>query len=332
MASGKLISRGVIRNYEFALQLLLQYEATLSEPLRIMSLNKASMAETQKEARYWQKFFDGFSRFLYNFKGHGDNYVSGIFKIVKTVFNHLRRKTGLQTGEFHRGFRLPTYHFEPVVLLPEQLHFLISSQDFHESLPAHLRRTKDIFILGCTTGLRVSDLMGLKSQNLLTLRDEIRLVVHTRKTGTRVEIPLPAYCVEIIKRYRRKAGNYALPRLSSTNLNIQIKELGRRAGWDWPVAKYCSRKGKLVEQKNPKSGESWKFYQHLTTHTMRRTAITSLLMLGVEEAVVRKISGHAAGSKEFFRYIALAQSYMDNQVRLAHKRLAESPDIYRNPG
>lgn len=38
---------------------------------------------------------------------------------------------------------------------------------------------------------------------------------------------------------------------------------------------------------------------------MRRSAITVMLGLGVPEQVVRKISGHAPGSKEFFKYEAV---------------------------
>jgi len=42
---------------------------------------------------------------------------------------------------------------------------------------------------------------------------------------------------------------------------------------------------------------------------MRRTAITTLLIMGVPEAMVRKISGHAPGSKEFYKYVGIAQDY-----------------------
>jgi len=94
------------------------------------------------------------------------------------------------------------------------------------------------------------------------------------------------------------------------------------AGWDDVLPKYQSRQGRLIEIKN-RNGESWKFYQHLTCHTMRRTAITTLLMLGVSEDVVRRISGHAAGSKEFYRYVMLSQSYLDTQVQTAHLQLSQ---------
>jgi intergrase/recombinase len=47
---------------------------------------------------------------------------------------------------------------------------------------------------------------------------------------------------------------------------------------------------------------------------MRKTAITTMLCLGMPENLVRKISGHAPGSKDFFRYVQLSQKYMDNET------------------
>jgi hypothetical protein len=54
---------------------------------------------------------------------------------------------------------------------------------------------------------------------------------------------------------------------------------------------------------------------------MRRIAITSLLTAGVPEQVVRKLSGHAAGSKEFYRYVTLAQSYSNREISQAQGKI-----------
>ena len=54
---------------------------------------------------------------------------------------------------------------------------------------------------------------------------------------------------------------------------------------------------------------------------MRRTAITTLLILGVPELVVRNLSGHAPGSKEFYKYIAIANEYSNTQIKEAQKKI-----------
>ena len=56
---------------------------------------------------------------------------------------------------------------------------------------------------------------------------------------------------------------------------------------------------------------------------MRRTAITTMLCLGMPEHVVRKISGHSPMSKEFFRYVSLAQSYHDKETAIVFDKLKE---------
>ena len=81
--------------------------------------------------------------------------------------------------------------------------------------------------------------------------------------------------------------------------------------------------GKPVELKNEK-GASLKYYEQVTTHTMRRTAITTLLIMGVPEPVVRRISGHSAHSKEFYRYVVIAQDYLNQHVLQAYDKLLQS--------
>lgn len=328
MASGKKISTGVIQNYGYALQQLEAFEQKMGTQVRIVPLSRASAALLAREQRYWKKFFKGFCTFFYRDRAYFDNFVGNIFKILRTLFNYLNIEKAIPSGNFHRLFKVPQQQAMPVVMLPEQVHFLIHDTFFCETLPTMLKRTKDIVVFGCTTGLRISDLMALKQKNLVKDANETWLCVYTQKTNTRIMLPLPPYCIEILQKYRNKSGSYLLPRLSNTNINLHMKEIGRLAGWTWTLPKFRTRGGKLVEIKTP-GGQSWKFYQHLTAHTMRRTAITTLLMLGVDETVVRRMSGHAPGSKEFFKYIAVAQGYMDNQVKTAFKRLAETPDYYR---
>ena len=93
-----------------------------------------------------------------------------------------------------------------------------------------------------------------------------------------------------------------------------------KAGWDYPLPKIRHRKGETVEIYN-KLGKSYRFCDHITAHTMRRTAITTLLLLGVDEITVRRISGHSAGSKEFYRYVVVVQEYMNASIKMAHQRL-----------
>ena len=54
---------------------------------------------------------------------------------------------------------------------------------------------------------------------------------------------------------------------------------------------------------------------------MRRTAITTLLILGMPEHLVRKISGHSHASNSFNRYVHYAQVYIDKEIDKVHSKL-----------
>jgi integrase len=327
--SGKKITSGTIRSYQYALRLLQEYETKKEVTLRIQLLHRASLRTLQKEKNYWARFFTRFSIFLYKEKEYYDNYVGNIFKVLKTFFNYLETCKGFSIGNYHKSFRVPIQTSEPVVLQPEQLNFLITNIEFDNKLTPCLKRAKDIFVFGCTVALRVSDLMNLKKTNMVYAEKEIYLIVNTQKTGTEVRIPLPDYAIKIIERNKRRAGKYILPRLSVTNINIQIKKLIEKAGWTQVLTKTISRQGKVLEIKS-KKGITWQFHQHITAHTMRRTAITTLLILGVPEMIVRKISGHAPGSKEFYKYVAIAQEYLNQEVQTAYKKLVNEHTYQQN--
>ena len=47
---------------------------------------------------------------------------------------------------------------------------------------------------------------------------------------------------------------------------------------------------------------------------MCNTAILTNLALGTPEHIVRKISGHVANTKEFFRYVKKAKNVIDIEV------------------
>ena len=317
--AGKKISKGAIAQYEIVYKLLLEFESLQSNPFRITIINSKSTRLIQIEKNYWKKFFKSFTGWLYQ-KKYYDIYVSAIIKTIRTFFNYLIKDKCLNIGTFHLQFHVPNHNLIPIVLEPNQLKHLITNSEFQNSLSSKLRRTNDIFVFGCTVGLRYSDLMSLRKTHIQETGELVYLILNTAKTGSFVKIPLPKYAVEIIKKYKNKTGKYLLPRLSNTNINLNIKELIEKAGWTYSLPKIRYRQGKSVTIKT-NEGTDYRFCDHITAHTMRRTAITTLLMLGVDENIVRTISGHAPGSKEFYKYVALVQNHLNKQVLNAYEKM-----------
>jgi integrase len=324
--NGKKIKEGTIKNYYYLNRLLVNFQTAKKFIIRIRDTSRLTKREIIAEKNYWKKFYKKFTDYLYTDLGHYDNYVGSNIKMLRTFFNYLNDEKGLRVGMFHKCFYVRNEEIPIVVLSPEQLNFLIYDKSFEESLSIRLKRTKDIFVFGCTVGLRVSDLLNLDRSNL-EVRDHCSyyLKVTSIKTQTFTRIKLPAYAIEIIQKYHRKRHKTLLPVISNYNLNKNIKLLAEKAGWIDSVVKSRGRRGISVSLLRPsKTEKGFRYCDLVTSHTMRRTAITTMLSLGMTEFMVRKISGHSANSKEFFKYVALAQTYLDKETEALFQRLSET--------
>lgn len=317
--SGKPVANGTLVQYNSVLKLLVAFEKDQNVTFRILILNKNNQKTNYAEKLYWKRFFRNLTLWLYK-KKCLDNYISNIAKTLRTFFNYLLKERCLQIGTFHYQFKVKTQAISPIVLEPQQLRFLITNQSFKDKLTPKLQKLNDIFVFGCTVGLRYNDFKHLKRTNIQNTDNGCYILLNTSKTGSQVKIPLPNYAIEIIDKYRRKSKKFVLPQLSNVNFNKGIKELIEVAGWTYNYSKIRFKQGKAIEINNTK-GNSYRFCDHITAHTMRRTAITTLLLLGVEENIVRTISGHSPGSKEFYKYVALVQNHLNKQVLNAFEKL-----------
>lgn len=322
--NGKRISPGSIKNYNHAVKLISSFCQKEDLIFRIRPVKYLTKREMLAEKKYWETFYQRFTNFLYKDRGHFDNYVGQTIKIVRTFFNYLNKDLMMGIGDFHKLFFVRKEDLSVLTLMPEELNFLIYDSNFHDHLPVKLKSTKKIFVFGCTVALRFSDLMALRKSNLRKVNERWYLVVQSKKTSTETLIRLPDYAITILKSFKRR-DNKLLPPYSLSTLNDHIKLICERAGFTQPVNKVRSVRGKPIQLKNikMKADIQFRFCDLASSHTMRRTAITTMLCLGVPELVVRKISGHSPMSKEFFRYISLAQSYQDNETGKMFEMLKE---------
>ena len=318
--NGKRISDGTIKNYEYTKQVLVLFCDKKNFSLRIRQEKYLNQREAEREKNYWKKFYNRFTDYLYKDCGYFDNYVGQQIKTIKTFFNYLNKDLALGVGLFYKQFYVRKEEVPIFPLMPEELSFLIHDQVFEASLCPRLREVKDVFVFGCTVALRVSDLLTLKRSNLRIVSGQHYLVVRSQKTATDTLIKLPSYAVSIIDKYKRKSSGL-LPCFNKSNLNQYIKLLLEKADFKQEVTLLRERRGKAIIKKKGSVSTNLRFCDVASTHTMRRTAITTMLCLGVPEGVVRKISGHAPHTKEFYRYVLWAQSYQDSATEKAFQML-----------
>lgn len=322
--NGSRISPQTIKNYEYFQNVLIEFLKQTSFQFKIFISSNLTQSEKAKAGNYYKKFYKAFTNFLYNQKKYYDNYVGFLIKSLRSFFNYLKLERNIDVGDYHKKFYVPNEEIPIIVLTKDQLQYIISDEEFSEKIKVNgLEQIRDIFVFGCVVALRVSDLTSLTKKNLIIQNDNYYVKVKSQKTGTNTSIKLPPFAVEIILKYKNKYKTL-LPPVSNFWINKQLKVMASHIPDNFEIVKTRERRGKqVVVYKDPKRRINYKLSDHITSHTMRRTAITNMLSLGMPEHMVRKISGHAANSKEFFRYVELAQSFIDEETDRVFDKMME---------
>lgn len=148
---------------------------------------------------------------------------------------------------------------------------------------AYLDRVRDVFVFCCFTGLRYSDAYNLKKSDR---KGEVIEFV-TQKTSELIRVQLNNYARAVLEKYSDvplPAGK-ALPVITNQKMNEYLKELGKLAGLDDPETIVYFKGNKRFEETYPK-------HVLLSTHCARKTFVTNLIYLGVNDHVIMGWTGH----------------------------------------
>ncbi len=320
LKNGARMRPGTIANYKNLRKLFLKFCYIKKLNPEIGNLIKCTQNEYLKEKKKWMRIYKQFIRYLYTECNHYDNYVGSLMKLLRSFFYYLRTEKGIDSKGIPRIFYVIKEEIPIVVLSTEQLNFLVSDIVFEKSLSHSLIVTKDMFTFGCTVGLRISDLLALKKSNLERIYADYYLKFSSKKTGTHIRIKLPGYANKIIEKYTGRFSTL-FPKISIFTFNKNCKKIAEKAGWTQVIDKKRSKRGvtKIIKRFN--SQNKYRFCDLITSHTMRRTAITLYLSLGMPEQLVRRISGHSPNSKEFFRYVKISEEILDKEISKVHSKL-----------
>lgn len=322
--NGKIVRKSSIENYGYLLKLLDGFQLKRKFPLEVRLIGHRK-SDFLFEQKYWSKFYIQFTDYMYNDVGCYDNYVGAMIKLLRAFFKNLTDRKGMNIGFFYRDFYIPNEEINIIVLSPERLHYVIHSAELDNKCDAKLKIIKDIFCFGSIVALRYSDLINLTKANIERVENNIYIKNLSKKTNTYTRVKLPKFAVEILAKYSLSSKKYIFPQFNKAYMNKKIKLIMELAGFTEEVIKTKNIRGLPVEVlKNNKTKEKYRYCDLISTHTMRRTAITTMLSLGMNEYLVRKISGHAANSKEFYRYVSFAQTFLDKEIDKVHQTLDRS--------
>lgn len=229
-------------------------------------------------------FYTNFVSFLFSWEEiNSKNTVSVYITTLKLVMKEAQMR-GYHNNNKYRDFRGLSEKSEAIYLSNEEIHQLWK---LDLSTNKRLERVRDLFLMGCETGLRFSDFSTIGEENIKEVDGVELLNITQQKTGDVVIIPLKPIAKAILKKYDNK-----LPRaISNQKMNLYLKELGQMASIDEMVSLYKGGK-QIVEKK----------YNMISTHTARRSFATNAYLARVPSIAIMKITGHRS-EKNFLRYI-----------------------------
>jgi len=156
----------------------------------------------------------------------------------------------------------------------------------------------------CFSGIRYSDTYNLKKSDIKDGFIEITTV----KTADSLKIELNKMTSSILNKYSdiELPEGKALPVLSNTKMNKNLKELCQLAEINEPIRLTSYKGTQRIDEVFPK-------WQLIGTHTGRRTFICNMLSLGVPAEIVMKWTGHSDYSA-MKPYIAIVDAAKKNAM------------------
>lgn len=141
---------------------------------------------------------------------------------------------------------------------------------------------RDRFLLGCYTGLRVSDYGQIQEQHFIHRLGVDFIEYNTKKSSKEIKVIIPVH--PTVKRVFERLNDAPITTAQRWDVSNYIKDLAKRAGIVEPVTLIKNQKGKNVEVSGPK----WQF---VNSHTARRTFITNAMLSGVSHADIMAVTG-----------------------------------------
>lgn len=236
-----------------------------------------------------RKFYNELINFMIEKKDYSVNTYGRAIKFIKTVL-HAATDQGYNTKEdFKKVFRGTSEQSDSFCLDENEI------QKLYEKDLSHcekLEKVRDMFIIGCWTGLRFGDFTTIQKSDIDMAKNRIR--VFTSKTKHKVVIPIHWMVKAIIEKYE-----YKLPEpISNQKFNLYLKDAAKEAEINEPFVKKITKGGKELTISHLK-------HEVISSHCARRSFATNSFKRGIQPYLIMQITGHKT-EREFIKYLKIS--------------------------
>jgi len=224
-------------------------------------------------------FYRDFTNYLLFDRKYSANTVGRMVKVLKTIMYAAKDLKLHNNREIENKDFAANYEEVDNVFLTEERIDILYNMDL-SSNPAW-EKVRDVFVVGCLTGQRVSDYKRINSNMIVRLSNGLEYIeLKQEKTDKTVYIPLDWRIKAILDKYEG-----VLPKVYDQKINDYIKKVCEKAKFT-----------ELVQITQNKAGIeatlSKRFCDMVKTHTARRSLCTNMQQAGCKLSEIIAISGH----------------------------------------
>jgi hypothetical protein len=218
----------------------------------LIKLNKYSKVNKVKVDfnSFTKSFLDDFRQFLEGRENLALNTISKHFKNLR-MFVIEAKNQGLISNPPLKYFKVSTEETTAIYLNESELQKMLN---LDLSYNKKMELARDKFLMGCYTGQRVSDYNSITSDNIVDIDGLECFRIKQCKTKNIVDCPITLEIREIMSRY----NNQPPPYLHDTDINENIKIVGRILGFNEVIKTEITKGGKLVKRRCIKSLKNWR--------------------------------------------------------------------------
>ena len=277
ISNGKPIKINTVKNYTSTLSKLQDFENHQKRKYRFEDINL--------------DFHRDFVFFCQDTHKLNNNSIGNLISRIKTFCRNIETEGLPINPQYkHSDFSIPKNETFDIYLNEKEIE-LIHKHDFTNN--DKLDNTRDLFIIGLVTGLRVSDFLRIKKENII---DKV-INITTEKTNQNLTIPIHPYFNEILK---KRNGSY--PRMiSQAKFNKYIKEVCKAVGIKEKT--FGSKRDEVTKNKTEGYYQKWEL---VSSHICRRSFATNLYLAGIDVGIIRRATGHTT-EKSFINYVKASQ-------------------------
>ena len=281
------VKHGTIKSYKTTQAVLMRFQQSKNRRLEFNSIDL--------------NFYDDYINYLYKTLNYSKNTVGKHVKNLKVFMKEATERNLNSNMDFlKKGFKVGKEDIDNIYLSEDEI---MKLYELDLSDDVRMDHVRDLFIVGCYTGLRFSDFSQIRKENIRNGLISIR----TEKTDEMVSVPVHPLIERIMKKYQGKYSNSLPPAYNNQVMNGYLKKIGERAEFTESVIIKKTIGGKKVENQFMK-------YELITTHTARRSFATNLFLQEFPAISIMKITGHRS-EKNFLNYVKMTPHQNAEKLR-----------------